>query len=579
MVEENLIDVKQLVEKFHEYGNRVALIEQSYTITYLDLVYWMEMIGNNLLARNIERVAICVENRSSVILCALSCIVVKIPFIIIDRNNPKTFNEKILEEALISDVICEGSIDIEFVKCIKFEQLKQPSQKQMQCNYHVGDRVIFYVATSGSTGFPKVAERYESAFCNDYSVIKNKFGYLFNQIAQQYAKLNFSYGFENTLLLLFGGTTICFGEKNISINDLKRMFDEIENNSATIVFWATPIIKLFSKHFRLAEKIPKCIKYIYTGGEPLVVSADLVVILKNKNITLINDYGCSEIGKIFTYPFNMELRDMDAYNMVSVGNPLKDYEAVVLDENYHEVDEGFLYLKSPERFKCGYVNKNIPTNEIEIGGKWLYKMQDIAKVENGEIIVLGREINSVNISGYRVELEQVECVINTLNEVKRCVVLTHYNQYREANLYCFYVGEIDSNEMRIKLNERVPKYMIPTSFTKVDEIFLLPNGKVDRKRNKKYFDSLILSKDENVLELKDRIFQYLISIIGIKMANLTDVYSVPFSDLGIDSLSLVDFISSVEEKEKIMINEELVGNRIRCLKDIVEWIHDNKYRE
>ncbi len=575
MIEEYGIDIEQLFEKFHEYGNRKAIIEQSHNITYADLKHVINVIGENLQEQSLKSVAICTDNRMNVIMIALSCIFVRIPFIVIDGKNPKTFNEKILEEANINNVICEGSFVLNSVNCIPFERLKQPSQKEIQKNKISGDRVLFYIATSGSTGKPKVAERYVSAFCRDYFEVESKFHFLFNQIAQQYAKLNFSYGLENTLLLLFGGTTICFGEKNISKNDMELMFAEINKNQATVVFWATPIIKLFSKHFRLAEKIPECIKYIYTGGEPLVVSADFVVILKNKCITLINDYGCSEIGKIFTYLFNIKLRDMDVYNMVGVGKALKGYEAVILDEELKEVDEGFLYLKSKEKFKCGYVNKLIDTNEIEADGYWLYKMQDIAKRDNGEIVILGREINSVNVSGYRVELEQVEYAINAINGVVICVVLPYYNQYREANLYCFYVGKIDSKDLRTQLNERIPQYMIPTAFINVEDIYLLPNGKVDRKCNKEKFDSIIQVKNENVGELKERIYKYLVSIVGMEIGVLSDIYLMPFSEYGIDSLSLVDFISTIEEKEKILISGDLIGKQIKCIKDIVEWVNDN----
>lgn len=573
---EYLVNIKKLIKKLYNYGDKIALVEKEKYITYTDLIYQIEIIGNNLLLYNINNIGICLNSRIDVILTALACLTVKIPFIIIEKNNPNIFNEHILRGAKINHIVCDEKISIKSINSIEFELLKKycDCDINIKSSEYIIDETIFYIATSGSTGSPKIVKRYESAFCIDYNIINTHFNYLFNQVAQQYAKLNFSYGLENTLLLLFGGTTICFGEKNIDLNNIYKMFDEIVTNCSTIVFWATPIIKLFSKHFRLAEKIPNCVKYIYTGGEPLVVSADLVVILKNKNITLINDYGCSEIGKIFAKPFNLNLRDMDAYNMVEVGLPLKEYKAVVLDKNFTETSEGFLYLKSKEKFKINYTDSLIPINQIKINKNWFYKMQDIAKVKNGEIIILGREINSVNVYGYRIELEQVEHTINAINEIKNCVVLAYYNQYKEANLYCFYDGEIDSNTLRAKLKDHIPNYMIPISFTRVEKIFILPNGKVDRKKNNTMFNFLISNKNERATNIQEKICNYLSSIIMIERNKLIENYCIPFSELGIDSLTLVDFISTIEEKENVLIKEEFIGNRIKCIKDIVEWIND-----
>ena len=493
----------------------------------------------------------------------------------LDYNNPRAFNEKILREAEITEVIYEGEINLDSTKSIQLDKLMNPSDSVFEMAIDNNERILFYIATSGSAGNPKVAERYLSAFKRDFIEMKDKFPYLFNQVAQQYAKLNFSYGLENSLLLLLGGTTICFNQKIMGVNDVEEMFVEINNNKSTVVFWSTPIIKLFSKHYKLCEQIPDCVKCIYTGGEPLVVSADLVLIFKYKGILLINDYGCSELGKLFSNPFYKELKDLDAYNVVGVGKPLKGYEALVLDENNNEVEEGYLYLKSELKFPCSYVNKSIITNEKRINNYWIYNTQDIAKKIEDEIIVLGREMNSVNVSGYRVELEQVEYLINnTLGEIEVCVVLPHLNQYLETTLFCFYVGSIEKTSVREKLMEIAPQYMIPAAFFKVDEVFLLPNGKVDRKRNENAFKKEMQEKSFDETKLAQRIYKYLVKILGIEFGNLKEIYKVPFSDYGFDSLMFVDFISTIEEKERVKINADIAAQKLRCLKDIVEWVND-----
>jgi acyl carrier protein len=99
--------------------------------------------------------------------------------------------------------------------------------------------------------------------------------------------------------------------------------------------------------------------------------------------------------------------------------------------------------------------------------------------------------------------------------------------------------------------------------------------------------SLMRPKGENVMQKKDidvngvkeRIFQYLVNIVRIEIGNLNDIYLSPFADYGVDSLSVVDFISTVEEKENVMILGDNVGSQIKCLKDIVDLINDCKREE
>lgn len=563
-----------IVEVLKEYGEKKAIVQGTDSISYLELSLVIETIGKNIRNMGFKSIAIHSQDKMHVMMVALSCINLGIPFIILDSNNPKVFNEKILCEAKTTEVIYEGDINLDSINSVHFDQLMKHSNSVLATGVGTEERVLFYIATSGSTGSPKVAERLLSAFVKDYFVMKEKFPYLFNQVAQQYAKLNFSYGLENSLLLLLGGTTICFSKKAMVVNDIEDMFLEIEKNQATIVFWATPIIKLLSKHFKLCERIPGCVGYIYTGGEPLVLSADLVVIFKYKGITLINDYGCSELGKLFSSSFHRELKDLDAYNVVGVGKPLKGYDVLILDENDNEVEEGYLYLKSESRFPCSYVKKSIITNEKEMDNYWIYNTQDIAKQIDDEIVILGREMNSVNVSGYRVELEQVEYLINSLNEIEICVVLPHLNQYRETTLYCFYVGSIEKTNVREKMMAFAPQYMIPTAFFNVDKVYLLPNGKVDRKKNANEFNKGMQEKSHDETVLAERIYKYLVKVMDMEIGELKDIYCVPFIDYGFDSLMFVDFISTIEEKERVKINTDIAAKKLKCLKDIVEWVND-----
>ena len=166
-----------------EYGEKKAIVQDTHSITYLELALLIVTVGKNMTNMKLNSVAIHIPDKMYVMIVALSCMNAGIPFIVLDCNNPKIFNEKILSEAKTTEVIYEGDFNLDSITSIHLNQLMNPSDSVLETVDDAAERVLFYIATSGSTGNPKVAERYLSAFVKDYFEMKEKFPYLFNQVA------------------------------------------------------------------------------------------------------------------------------------------------------------------------------------------------------------------------------------------------------------------------------------------------------------------------------------------------------------------------------------------------------------
>ena len=80
--------------------------------------------------------------------------------------------------------------------------------------------------------------------------------------------------------------------------------------------------------------------------------------------------------------------------------------------------------------------------------------------------------------GHRIELEEIDREISKLNEIKRAVTIF---SEKKNKIICFYVGEIEPNEIVNKIKDSIPSYMVPSILKKVDDFVLNKNGKVDRK--------------------------------------------------------------------------------------------------
>ena len=110
----------------------------------------------------------------------------------------------------------------------------------------------------------------------------------------------------------------------------------------------------------------------------------------------------------------------------------------------------------------------------------IYRTGDLAKyTENGELIFCGRKDFQIKHMGHRIELEEIERAISEVDGVERlCAV---YDSGC-SKLYGFYVGEINKKDLRTRLRQYLPVYMIPNSFHQIEAFPITKNGKVDRKK-------------------------------------------------------------------------------------------------
>ena len=105
----------------------------------------------------------------------------------------------------------------------------------------------------------------------------------------------------------------------------------------------------------------------------------------------------------------------------------------------------------------------------------LYKTGDIVSYnEFGELLCYGRADNQIKYMGHRIELGEIESVINSHVNIKNSACI-----FKE-DIICFYESEEEIN-FKDFLKDKLPSYMIPKNFIKLDKFKLNQNGKIDRK--------------------------------------------------------------------------------------------------
>ncbi len=180
-------------------------------------------------------------------------------------------------------------------------------------------------------------------------------------------------------------------------------------------------------------------------------------------------------------------------DIVTIGRPIANTRIHILNQQHQSVPIGIpgeLCIAGAGLAR-GYLNRPELTAEkfieVELFGQTerLYKTGDLARwLPDGNLEYLGRIDHQVKLRGFRIELGEIEAVLCQQDVVSEAVVVVHErdgNQSLEAYLTAADEDVPDTTKLRDALKARLPDYMVPNSFTMLDQMPLTPNSKINRK--------------------------------------------------------------------------------------------------
>ena len=170
----------------------------------------------------------------------------------------------------------------------------------------------------------------------------------------------------------------------------------------------------------------------------------------------------------------------------SIGRPIANGEIYLLDAHLNPVPVGApgeLHIGG-DGLSRGYLNradltaeKFIPNPFRNEPGARLYRTGDLARhLADGNIEFLGRIDHQVKIRGYRIELGEIEVILGQHPLIKQTVVVARENAPGNKRLVAYLVatgGEtLSAMDLRNMLKQKLPEFMIPSSFVFVDSLTL-----------------------------------------------------------------------------------------------------------
>ena len=389
-------------------------------------------------------------------------------YIPIDRYAPAKRKESIIRQ--IESSIC---IDESIENIMTKNDFREISQ------IYIKDEDIYYIIfTSGSTGEPKGVEITYKNIKSCTKWLQNICGVSKGVILNQ-ANYSFDLSVADIYLSLLTKSKHFVIEREVQ-KDFSKLFKELKRSNASFAVLTPSFAKLLMLDNSFNKELMPYLDRILFCGE--VLTKNTVKKLKERfdNIEIINSYGPTECTFAVTSNVVQENEE------ISIGVPKEDVDIYIVNDRLEPVSdrEKGEILVCGESVGAGYTN-NVAGGYTIYNGKRAYLKGDLGYCEEGKLYYIGRKDKQIKYRGFRVELLEIESVLNKMDIVERAFVTVSKNEDRSIKKIVAFVIKKDESisikQIKEDLKETLPEYMIPV-IRIVNYFPINANGKIDEKK-------------------------------------------------------------------------------------------------
>jgi amino acid adenylation domain-containing protein len=349
------------------------------------------------------------------------------------------------------------------------------------------DQLAYIYFTSGSTGEPKGAMCEHAGMLNHlYAKIDDLEigdGHVVAQTAPQCFDISL---WQLVSALLVGGRTLLVGQEVIL--DAERFVDTIVDGRVAVLQVVPSYLEVVLSYLEQHPRELPDLRCVSVTGEALTMELTRRWFAAEPGIKLVNAYGLTETSDDTNHEVMDRVPDRER---VPLGHPVNNVHVYVVDEHLSPVPLGAPgeivfsgvcvgrgYIGDPERTRLAFMAD--PHRE----GRRLYRSGDHGRwLPDGKLEFLGRRDTQVKISGFRIEIGEIENALTRVPGVRHGAVVVAERADATKHLVAFYTGPrpIEAAFLRARLSESLPEHMVPSTFHRREALPLTANGKTDRK--------------------------------------------------------------------------------------------------
>ncbi|MGQ4436582.1 non-ribosomal peptide synthetase [Streptomyces sp. SAS_260] len=536
-------------ERVRSAPDAVALVADGEEWSYGRLLTAVERTAAALRAAGIapgDRVAVMVERGAPLLAALLGVLESGAAYVPLDPKLPAERLSYMAEDSRARLLLSQSALRESWLPGLPVLDLDDlPADAPAAPAPATGPADLAYILyTSGSTGRPKGVAIPHSALTNLLLSIRETTGFGAADSLLAVTTISFDIaGLELYLPLVAGGRVVVCDSGTAA--DGAALAVRIEESGAT---WmqATPTSwrMLRDAGWTGAPQLN-----VLCGGEELPL--DLAEFLSSRVASLRNVYGPTETTIWSTAGV------VDPASGIDIGVPLDNTQLYVLDPQGRGVEPSFpgeLWIGG-EGLAIGYWDRPELTEERFVTGlpaapeRRLYRTGDRARwTSEGRLLHHGRLDNQVKLRGYRIELSEVETVLEAVEGVSTAVVVVRDDRL-VAYLLAENGAELKPSEVRSAAGVSLPPYMVPGIVMVLDELPLTANKKIDRNR----LPEPVVSSDAGFEKPRDAteitLARMWTEILGVSQVGVHD----HFFDVGGHSLLAVRLSSAISAEWDVEI--------------------------
>jgi amino acid adenylation domain-containing protein len=492
-------------EQVQKTPDAVAVVFEDASLSYKELNRRANHLAHYLRHLGVKpdaRVAICVERSMEMIIGLLGVLKSGGAYVPLDPAYPVERLQYMLADSEPVVLLTQG----------RLQGYLAPSRLPIVCldqdweiiARHSGDNLggggepqdlLYIIYTSGSTGNPKGIALPQRALVNllmwHWSGLRRAARTL------QYASLSFDASCHEIFSALCSGGGLFLIEEDLRL-DIAALADFITKHGIEKMILPVVVLDQLAQELCGRPNNLNIAQELIATGEQLRVTRGMVEFFQRSGASLHNHYGPSETHVVTAYPLEGDPASWPA--KPSIGRPIANTQIYILDGHRQPVPVGVtgeLYIGGVGVAR-GYLNRPELTAErflqdpfVSDAQARMYRTGDLGRwLADGNIEFLGRNDFQVKIRGFRIELGEIEARLAEHSGVREAIVVSREGASGDKRLVAYYTcvetleGSKDrmrAEQLRAHLLAKLPEYMAPSAYVKLERLPLTPNGKLDRK--------------------------------------------------------------------------------------------------
>ena len=480
----------------------VAVRDGDLSLTFSELNRRSNRLAHHLISEGVGPgaiVAVCATRSAAALAALFGVLKSGNAYLPLDPSNPSIRLEFMLEDSDAALLIIEEKL-LDLVSAAQIPRIlldgdETAAFSQSEINPLVQlppNAPAYIIYTSGSTGTPKGVIGLHRGSINRFHWMWERYPFETEEICAQKTTLAFVDHVWEVFGPLLQGLPVSVIRDEV-VRDPAQFVEYICQQEVTrIVLVPSMLRAILDFDPNLGSRLPK-LKICVCSGEALSVDVAERFLVAAPGVKLLNLYGSSEVAADVT-AHEVSAVDIET-GAIPIGRPIFNTKLYVLDSNHQPLPVGIPgelyvgglplangYLNRPELNETRFINNPLDDS----GNSLLYRTGDLVCYRSDGILnYIGRSDQQIKVRGYRIELGEIEQLLMQHPAVSEAVVTAREDVPGDKRITAYYISTqqtlANTASLGNFLKDKLPAYMVPSSFVRVAAWPLTPNNKVDRR--------------------------------------------------------------------------------------------------